>query len=122
MMKRAQIQDFHLLLVAHLTQYDMAVSAREAKRGRVNIYRLGLLLQAAERVEEKAKSFGIWARDDPNALAAYWNYLTQHFIYEEGARHGPPRFAIPNLRKLEKQIKAWTEERKLPKYPLARVA
>jgi len=33
-----------------LVRYDMATSAREAKRGRVNIYCLGLLMEALQKV------------------------------------------------------------------------
>ena len=117
-MKSARVADFHRLLVGHLTQYDRAQEKRELKRGgRANIYRIGILLQAAEKVEEKAKSFGIWDRDDANALQAYRNFLTQHFIYEGSDRGGPRRFSISNLNKLDKQITAWVEKGKLPTYP-----
>lgn len=36
-----------------LVRYDVATSAREAKRGRVNIYRLGHLMGALQRVREE---------------------------------------------------------------------
>jgi hypothetical protein len=41
----------YLEVLSHeLVRYDMATSAREAKRGRVNIYRLGLLMEALQKV------------------------------------------------------------------------
>ena len=45
----------YLDVLSHeLVRYDMATSAREAKRpgGRVNIYRMGLLMQAMQRVRD----------------------------------------------------------------------
>lgn len=117
-MNSARVRDFHALLIGHLTQYDRAEERRELKRGgRTNIYRLGHLLKAAEKVEKAAKDFGIWDRDDPAALKAYHNFLTQNFIYESRTRGGPDRFVISNLNKLDKQIQAWVEHGKLPKYP-----
>ena len=41
----------YLDVLSHeLVRYDMATSAREAKRGRVNIYRMGLLMEALQKV------------------------------------------------------------------------
>ena len=41
----------YLDVLSHeLVRYDVATSAREAKRGRVNIYRMGLLMAALQRV------------------------------------------------------------------------
>ena len=41
----------YLEVLSHeLVRYDMATLAREAKRGRVNIYRLGLLMEALQKV------------------------------------------------------------------------
>lgn len=43
----------YLDVLSHeLVRYDVQTSAREAKRGRVNIYRLGLLMGALQRVRE----------------------------------------------------------------------
>lgn len=43
----------YLDVLSHeLVRYDAATSAREAKRGRVNIYRLGHLMGALQRVRE----------------------------------------------------------------------
>ena len=44
----------YLEVLSHeLVRYDVATSAREAKRGRVNIYRLGHLMGALQRVREE---------------------------------------------------------------------
>jgi len=41
----------YLDVLSHeLVRYDMVTSAREAKRGRVNIYRMGLLMEALQKV------------------------------------------------------------------------
>ncbi len=45
------VGNFFLLLSSKLTQYDVAESKREAKRGRSNIYRLGHLLGASQKAE-----------------------------------------------------------------------
>lgn len=41
---------FLAVLTSKITQYDALLSARERKRGLANIYRLGLLLAAVDRV------------------------------------------------------------------------
>jgi hypothetical protein len=46
------VGNFFLVLTSKLTQYDVAESKREMKRGRSNIYRLGHLLGAAHKAEE----------------------------------------------------------------------
>ena len=51
------VRGFITILNANLTQYDMAQSAREAKgRGSVNVYRLGHLLGASQKLEDRLKS------------------------------------------------------------------
>ena len=116
-MKSARVADFHTILIGLLTQYDQRASAYERKRyGKENIYRLGHLLTAADKVETKAKSFGIWERDDANAIAAYHNFLTQHFIYEQPRRAASAEFALSPLRQLEKKMKAWVDHGRLPTY------
>lgn len=122
-MKSARVRDFHTILIGLLTQYDQKESLREMKRGgRPNIYRLGHYLEAAQKVEDKAKWRGveIWERDDANAINTYRNLLTQHFIYESPSRYTEPQFALSPLRQLDKRMTAWVKEGKLPKYGTAR--
>jgi hypothetical protein len=45
------VGNFFLVLSSKLTQYDVAESKREMKRGRSNIYRLGHLLGAMQKAE-----------------------------------------------------------------------
>lgn len=114
-MKTARVQDFHTILIGLLTQYDQKESLREMRRGgRPNIYRLGHYLKAAEGAEQAAKAVGIWNRDDITAISAYQELLAQRFIFE-GAR-GKKEFALAPVRQLHRQMKAWVERGKLPKY------
>lgn len=114
-MKSARVQDFSFILTGLLTQYDQKESLREMKRGgRSNIYRLGLLLKAAQDAEDHAKKARIWERDDGAAIASYRDILELHFIYERG------EFALSALRQLDKKMKAWVEQGKLPMYGTAR--
>lgn len=47
----------YLEVLSHeLVRYDVATSAREAKRGRVNIYRLGHLMGALQHVRDDVGS------------------------------------------------------------------
>lgn len=81
------------LLTHELVRYDAATSAREAKSkyGRVNIYRLGNLLQAADRVRA---AVGGGSDEDK---AAFRTALFQSF---------EPQF--PPLKKVVKQLDAGT--------------
>lgn len=46
----------HARLISVITRWDMALARREAKHGRENIYRLGLLLEALERFERAVEA------------------------------------------------------------------
>lgn len=61
-------------------RYDKQQSEKEAKRqhGVVNMYRLGLLLQATERIESDTKTFG--HRDDREAMIALRSSVLKHFL------------------------------------------
>lgn len=110
-MKTARVQDFSLILTGLLTQYDQKESLREMRRGgRPNIYRLGHYLKAAQAAEDDAKANGIWDRDDPGAIASYFLILKRRFIYERD------QFALAPVRQLKRQMDAWVEKGKLPKY------
>jgi hypothetical protein len=110
-MQTARVQDFAFILTGLLTQYDQKESLREMKRGgRSNIYRLGHLLEAAQKAEDDAKVAGIWERDDREALERYLEILRKRFIYQYG------KWALSPLAQLEKRVRAWLDEGKLPKY------
>jgi len=67
----------YLEVLSHeLVRYDVATSAREAKRGRVNIYRLGLLMQALQRVRDDV---GGHLSDSEEAKAGFRMAMYSHF-------------------------------------------
>ena len=67
----------YLEVLSHeLVRHDVATSAREAKRGRVNIYRLGLLLEALQRVRGDV---GGRTTDSEADKAGFRMAMYQHF-------------------------------------------
>ena len=67
----------YLEVLSHeLIRQDMAESSREAKRGRVNIYRMGLLLEALQRVRADV---GSRTSDSDADKAAFRMAMYQHF-------------------------------------------
>jgi len=67
----------YLEVLSHeLVRYDVATSAREAKRGHVNIYRLGHLMGALQRVREEVGSRTSDSEADKAAfrMAMYGNF------------------------------------------------
>jgi hypothetical protein len=65
------------ILGSKLTQYDMRESAREARRGHPNIYRLGHLLDAKQKAE--ADVAAVRDRYDPEALDRLRAALAERF-------------------------------------------
>lgn len=114
------IRHFSLILTGLLTQYDMAETKRELKRGHSNIYRLGLLFQAAQKAFDQVE--GMAERSDPEALGRYVQALRKHFGYESPRRGSPPEFGLSPLRKLDKMMREWVESGKRPKYPVQKAA
>ena len=69
----------YLDVLSHeLVRYDVATSAREAKRkhGRVNIYRMGLLMEALQRVRADV---GSRTSDSDADKAGFRMAMYQHF-------------------------------------------
>lgn len=67
----------YLDVLSHeLVRYDMQTSAREAKRGRVNIYRLGLLMEALGKVRD---AVGNRTSDSDADKAGFRMAMYQHF-------------------------------------------
>jgi hypothetical protein len=82
----------YLLVLSHeLSLYDRAESKRESKRGIVNIYRLGLLLEAAHKVGDDVKAFE--NSSSPEALTQLRLALYRHFEHD-----------FPPIKKVVKQI------------------
>ena len=102
-LRDATVRSFMLVLTGKLTKYDVQVSRREMKRGIANIYRLGHLLEAAEKVEADMKRY--MDRDDPKAMNALRKSLAKRFT--EG---------FPPIKAVLKTIDAWETGGKIPKY------
>ena len=85
----------YLEVLSHeLVRYDMATSAREAKRGRVNIYRMGLLMEALQRVRAAIGSHTSDSEADKAGFrAAMYEYFELNF---------------PPVKKVIKQLEAGT--------------
>jgi hypothetical protein len=86
----------YLIVLSHeLTVYDQAQSRREAKRGIPNIYRLGLLLGAANKVWDDVQT--VKDSSSPEALVTLRLALHKHFEHD-----------FPPVKKVLKQIDAGT--------------
>lgn len=75
---KAPVKLWLIILSGKLTQYDQRVSKAEARRGHVNIYRLGHLLKAKQDVEKATKK--IENNDDPASLKKLKAALDKYFI------------------------------------------
>ena len=85
----------YLEVLSHeLVRYDVQTSTREAKRGRVNIYRLGLLLAALQRVRGVV---GSRTSDSEADKAGFRMAMYQHFERD-----------FPPVKKVVKQLEAGT--------------
>ena len=89
------LEHYDVVLVHELTKYDQAQARREALRGRVNIYRLALLLEAAQRVRDDVKDK--LKSSSPDALADFQVALYRHFERD-----------FPPVKKVVKQLEAGT--------------
>jgi len=70
--------DFWSIYLTHkLIAYDRKESAKEAKRGHVNIYRTGHLLGAAQKVSDAVKGMG--DRHDEEALKKFSAAMNRFF-------------------------------------------
>jgi hypothetical protein len=98
----ATVEMFLRVLVSKLTQQDKKETLQELKRnGRSNIYRLGLLLEASQKVEAEVSEY--LKRDDPEAMEALKKSLQKNFNSN-----------FPPLKSMLKQIEAWTTRGKKP--------
>ncbi len=98
----ATVKMFLHVLTSKLTQQDKKETEQELKRsGRSNIYRLGLLFEAAEKVEHEVAKY--LERDDPEAMEVLKAALQKNFNSN-----------FPPLKNMLKQIEAWTTRGKKP--------
>lgn len=95
------VEVFLTVLSSYLTQYDQQVSKREMKRGRVNIHRLPLLLQAADRVKSAVRPH--LKKSDKESLGALKLALGKFFDV-----------SLPPVKKLIKAIDAFVDRGKKP--------
>ena len=85
----------YLEVLSHeLVRYDVSTSAREAKRSRVNIYRLGLLMEALQRVRSDV---GSRTSDSETDKAGFRMAMYQNFERD-----------FPPVKKVVKQLEAGT--------------
>ena len=85
----------YLEVLSHeLVRHDVHESAREAKRGRVNIYRLALLMEALQRVRS---AVGSRTSDSDADKAGFRMAMYQHFERD-----------FPPVKKVVKQLEAGT--------------
>jgi hypothetical protein len=85
----------YLEVLSHeLVRYDIQTSAREAKRGRVNIYRLGLLMGALQKVRGAVGN----RTSDSEADKASFRMAMYEFF----------ETAFPPVKKVVKQLEAGT--------------
>jgi len=103
------VEGFHFILTGALTQYDVQQMARAAKKrgGYHNANALGLYFQALERAEKDPKMRGVKKtssdhEDLRKLIAVLSDYFDPHF---------------PPIKKTIKQIQAFIDSGKLPKYP-----
>jgi hypothetical protein len=98
----ATVEMFLLTLGSKLTQQDAKEMKQEqARGGSGNIYRLGLLLEAQERVEKAVTQY--LKRDDPEAMEALKAALQKNFTSN-----------FPPLKNILKQIDNWLTKKKKP--------
>lgn len=97
-LQKATVRAFLAVLTSKITQYDKRVSAKERMP---NIYRLGHLLGASQRVEERVK--GVLDQDTPEALKALVSAMGREFT---------PDFSP--VKAVKKQIEAYLSTGKMP--------
>jgi hypothetical protein len=98
----ATVEMFILALSSKVTQQDEKEIKREqAHGGRGNIYRLGLLLEAVNKVENDVSEY--LKRDDPEAMEALKASLSKRFTSN-----------FPPLNNILKQINNWLTKKKKP--------
>jgi hypothetical protein len=97
--------NFMAVLTSKLTQHDVKESAREMRRGRPNIYRLGLLLQAKEKVESDV------ARVAPDCNVVVTPEIASTIKRSLNTRFNP---GFPPVKNVEKQLEAFLTSGRQP--------
>jgi hypothetical protein len=98
----ATVEMFLQVLTSKLTQYDQKEIKREqAHGGNGNIYRLGLMFEASEKVERDVAQY--LKRDDAEALGVMKASLQKHF-----------HATYPPIANVLRQIDNWLTKKKKP--------
>jgi hypothetical protein len=98
------IGNFFLVLSSKLTQYDVAESKREMKRGRSNIYRLSHLLAASQKAEaEVLTSYKAADTMTSDAAVQFIAALAGSFTYDRFSGE----FSLSPVRNVVKQLDAF---------------
>jgi hypothetical protein len=106
----ATVRDFNNILAHRLTRYDRLAAAREQKRGlRVNIYRMGHLLGAAQKAVDLVPK-ALLDSDGVEALEAYRKGLKRAFRFEAG------KFEFAPVTQVSRMMDKWIASGKLPKF------
>lgn len=97
------VELFLVVLTSKLVQYDQRETAKELKRGySTNIYRLGHLMAAANKVGEDVAD--VKDRSDKAALDQLKASMNRHFIK-----------GFPPVKQVDRQIDAWLEKGRAPR-------
>lgn len=99
-LQTATVEDFLQVLISRLTRYDQRISRREKSP---NIYRMGLWLEAEERVRDDVKAY--MDRDDPEALKVLRRALAGEFNVGD----------MPPVKQVLKQMDSWEQKGRTPK-------
>lgn len=97
--------NFMHVLGSKLIQHDVKESARESRRGRPNIYRAGLLLEAKQKVEADV------ARSVPDCNVTVTPEIASTIKKSLNTRFNP---GFPPVRNVEKQLDAFLASGKQP--------
>lgn len=95
------VETFLHVLTSKITQYDQNIGRREAKKGRLNIYRLGHLLAAKQNVADAVKD--VLYKEDAESLGLLKKAILKHFSSN-----------LPPAKAVLKQIDAFISDKVLP--------
>ena len=103
------VRNFITVLVSKLTDYDEKTSRREK---RPNIYRLGHLLEAAQRVESEVLRHAQPDEEMTQEIADHMFLAMNKNFTVSGGRDD--KFDLPPLRNVVKQLEAYLATKKNP--------
>lgn len=109
------VKNFVAVLISKFTQFDQKISAKERNP---NIYRIGLFLEAAHKVEEDLKALGLHGGEtmNPEIADALKKILRKRFIVRRDRTtfEYTDKFDLPPVNTLVKQVDAYLTKGKNP--------